>query len=150
MIALDTNVLIYASQNNDTLGRDIVARAMMEKLEPSGAIVPLQVIGEFLNACRKKQILPLAAASRRAEYWMDVYDLPTSHPQDYLVAAATSEKFTLQYFDALILTVAARAGAILLLSEDMHDGLVVDGVRIVNPFNPANDGVIADFISSIT
>lgn len=31
----------------------------------------------------------------------------------------------------------------MLLSEDMVDGLEVEGVRIVNPFNPANDAVIA-------
>ena len=26
----------------------------------------------------------------------------------------------------------------MLLSEDMHDGLDLDGLTILNPFNPAN------------
>jgi hypothetical protein len=31
----------------------------------------------------------------------------------------------------------------MLLSEDMQDGLEVDGLLVVNPFVAGNDGVIA-------
>jgi predicted nucleic acid-binding protein len=54
-----------------------------------------------------------------------------------------ADRKMLQYFDALIITVAARAGATMLLSEDMQDGLEVDGLLVVNPFVAGNDGVIA-------
>jgi len=33
---------------------------------------------------------------------------------------------------------AASAGAGVLLTEDMQDGRVLNGLRLVNPFNPTN------------
>ena len=39
----------------------------------------------------------------------------------------------LSLHDALIVEAAARAGCAELLSEDMHAGAVISGVRIVNP-----------------
>jgi len=41
----------------------------------------------------------------------------------------------LAIYDARVVVAALRAGCGVLRSEDMQDGLVVDGrVRIVNPF----------------
>jgi predicted nucleic acid-binding protein len=57
-------------------------------------------------------------------------------------------RFKLQYFDALIIAVASRAGARILLSEDMHDGLVVDGLRVVNPFVAGNETLLAEHFDS--
>lgn len=30
----------------------------------------------------------------------------------------------------------------ILISEDMQDGLSIDGLTVVNPFNPANSALI--------
>jgi predicted nucleic acid-binding protein len=38
------------------------------------------------------------------------------------------------FWDALIVEAALRGGADRLLSEDMQDGRVVEGMRIENPF----------------
>lgn len=72
-----------------------------------------------------------------------IFETPGTTADDLMDAARIQNRCNLQFFDALILTVAARAGATMLLSEDMIDGLEVEGVRIVNPFNPENDAVIA-------
>jgi predicted nucleic acid-binding protein len=149
LIALDTNILIYAAQTNEPAGRDIQSISLMERLGIEGAIVPLQVVGEFINACRRKKIASLADASIRASLWLELYDCTATKPKDYIEATQHSDKHGLQYFDALIITVAARAGATLLLSEDMHDGLEVGGLRIVNPFAAANDALLADYFGSM-
>ncbi len=36
----------------------------------------------------------------------------------------------------------------MLLSEDMQDGLVVDRLRVVNPFNAMNETFLADYFGS--
>ena len=138
MIAFDTNVLIYASELADPEGRNAVALDLMDKVASQGAIIPLQVVGEYINACRRKRIIPLESACDRANFWMDVYITPAASPDDYIEAASLAVGFNLQYFDALILTVAHRAGATVLLSEDMHDGLDAGGIRVVNPFVAEN------------
>lgn len=59
-----------------------------------------------------------------------------------------STSFNLQFFDAVIIAVSRRAGAAILLSEDMQDGQVIEGLTIINPFAPANASVIADWLGT--
>lgn len=143
MIALDTNILIYTVGEEDNERRHERSLALMRMIGPSGAIVPLHVIGEFLNACRRKKILSNILSLQRASEFLEAFDCHQTRANDLLEAMHLSARFTLQYFDALIITVATRAGATMLLSEDMHDGLVIDGLTIVNPFVAGNDRVIA-------
>lgn len=49
-------------------------------------------------------------------------------------AWAVADRFGLSWWDALIVAAAQRAGAALLLGEDLQDGQDLDGVRVVNPF----------------
>lgn len=71
--------------------------------------------------------MPVDEAMEACRLRAEVYDCMSATQQDYSVAAVTADRFGLQYFDALILSVARRAGAKMLLSEDMHDGLEVMG-----------------------
>jgi predicted nucleic acid-binding protein len=143
LIALDTNILVYAASAGDASGRHIATLDLFDRLGSTGAIIPLPVIGELFNARRKKKFAELVILLAEVEIWMEAFDCAPALLEDYLQASALSDRFDLQYFDALIITVAARAGATMLLSEDMQDGLEVDGLRVVNPFVAGNDGVIS-------
>lgn len=148
MIALDTNILAYAVTASDVAGRHEAAISLLEQLASPGAIVPLPVFGEFFNACRKKKLVDQELAQVRVEAWASVYDCPPPTIDDYLAASQLSGDHNLQYFDALMVTLAARAGATMLLSEDMHDGLEVAGLRVVNPFLAGNEGAIAGVLGA--
>ncbi len=130
------------------MGRYDRAFYLIERLSLFGGIIPLQVLGEFLNVCRNKKVLNIELAASRIETYATVFETPTTVIADLTSANRLLSKFSLQYFDALILTVARRAGATMLLSEDMHDGLEVDGIRVVNPFAAKNDGFIRAFLAS--
>jgi predicted nucleic acid-binding protein len=54
----------------------------------------------------------------------------------YESAWEIEERWNLSWWDSLIAASAHHAGCSLLLSEDMHDGLDLGGLRIVNPFSP--------------
>lgn len=148
MIALDTNLLIYAQQPNDSKNRHQVADRIIRKTGLSGGIISVQVLGEFLNVCKRKlSIAPLDAVSQVQDY-LDVFECPQTTATDVTEAAMLAEQMRLSYFDALILTVARSNGATIFLSEDMHDGLEIDGLRIVNPFVAANDALLTDYFGS--
>jgi predicted nucleic acid-binding protein len=40
----------------------------------------------------------------------------------------------LSYWDSLVVAAAARAGCACILTEDLDDGAIFDGVRVENPF----------------
>lgn len=77
-----------------------------------------------------------------------VFDTPETRASNLQAAITLADKHQLQFFDALIITVAIEAGATVLLSEDMHDSLLIAGLRILNPFNPDHAVKIAALIAS--
>jgi predicted nucleic acid-binding protein len=149
LIAIDTNILIYSVSTDEPTLRHFDAIEVMKRIAPAGAIVPLQVIGEFLNVCRRKKIVSTPVAVRRVNEFMHVFDCPATSDSDLLRAFELAAHYQLQYFDALIISVAARAGATILLSEDMQDGLDIDGLHIVNPFSGANEPLLTTYFGSI-
>lgn len=148
MIALDTNILVYAESPDDPDGRYDQAIQLIAAVTAVGCCIPLQAIGEFLNVCRRKRKLEMAVALGRVEAYADLFDTPATAFIDMQSAAEWSEAFNLQFYDSLIIAVARRAGATVLLSEDMHDGLVVDGLTIVNPFDDANETLLSEMLGS--
>jgi predicted nucleic acid-binding protein len=143
LIAIDTNILIYAITDEEADDRHQLSCDTLLRIAPSFPILPLPVVGEFLNVCRRRQRPSFTAALERADLMIRNYNCVAAISSDYLRAGTTSHRYRIQYFDALIIMVARRAGATLLLSEDMQDGLDVEGLRVVNPFNAGNDAVIA-------
>lgn len=148
MIALDTNILVYAETPDDPHGRYEKAIEIIAAVSATNGCLPLQVIGEFLNVCRRKKTLEMALAIERAGNYIDLFETPATAFVDLEQAADVSQAFDLQFFDALIIAVAARAGATMLLSEDMHNGLEVDGLKIVNPFAASNEALLDDYFGS--
>lgn len=149
MIAFDTNILAYAQQEVLADIRHKQASNLIDRALEVGAIIPVQVLSEFMNVCKRKlAIAPLDAVAQIQDY-LDVFDCPQTTATDVTESAILAEQMKLSYFDALILTVARRNGATIFLSEDMHDGLEIEGLRIVNPFADANYALLADYFGSM-
>ena len=51
------------------------------------------------------------------------------------LAVQLCKRYQLSFYDAHICAVAIIAGSKMVLSEDMQDGMVVDSLKINNPFN---------------
>lgn len=135
MIALDTNILIYA------IGEDAkaaMAATCILRTAESGGIVPLQVFCEFANVSRRKKMLSMPELHEHLANWLPVFRVTPTTATDVGVAAELANRRGLQYFDALIATIARRAGASVLLTEDLQDGINLDGCQIINPFSPVN------------
>jgi predicted nucleic acid-binding protein len=148
LIAFDTNILIYSVSSDDVTDRHLKSVDLIEAAAPIGGVVPLQVIGEFLNVCRRKKVISPQSALKRADEFLGGFDCPETGSMDLLEAFDLTKRNMLPYFDALIITVAKRAGATLLLSEDMQDRQEIDGLKIVNPFVAANETLLADYFAS--
>ena len=71
-------------------------------------------------------------------------------PLDQLAAAASmlARSYSLQLWDCVVCAASVHAGAKVLLTEDMQDGRSLEGLRLVNPFAPANTGAIDALLTS--
>ncbi len=130
---LDTNILVYSIDRTAGAKQGIAQEAI--RLAAVGRChLTLQAVSEFYAVVTRKGHLQAGVAAGLARAWLDLFPC-LSHS-----GAATRQALDLagakqaSYWDALLLCTAAEGGCGAILSEDMADGAVVAGVRIVNPF----------------
>jgi predicted nucleic acid-binding protein len=136
--AVDTNVLAYAADVrrhvDDVFKIPKAALLVGELIETDALVLPAQVLAELHNLLRRKARIDSVTASDIVnEYASAATVLPTSADNLHQAFALTAAH-ELQTYDAIILAAAASAGCEVLYSEDMQDGFVWNGVRVVNPF----------------
>jgi predicted nucleic acid-binding protein len=130
---LDTNVLVYADDLDAGEKRKIAREILRDSLSSQTGVVSTQVLQEFfVNATRKLSVDP-AIARRKVELLSNL-DLVLVRLDLILGAINLHRLHQISFRDALILKCASTAGCTRLISEDMHHGEVLDGVRIENPF----------------
>jgi predicted nucleic acid-binding protein len=125
----DTNVVLYLLDDGPKADR---AEAILGQ-RPR---ISVQVLNETLVNCRRKAGLDWEEANAflaGIEALCPVEDLTR---QTHAVGRALAQRYGLSVYDAMIVASALLAGCTTLWSEDMQDGLLVEGqLRIVNPFS---------------
>jgi predicted nucleic acid-binding protein len=126
-VAFDTNILLYLA------GDDAKADVSLKLLTEGGIINPL-VLTEAVRVARKKWRWTWPATKDLvATIRANTVCLPMgcdAHERGVRYA----ERYKLQIFDATIIAAAVLADCTTLYSEDMHDGLKIDGLTVWNPF----------------
>jgi predicted nucleic acid-binding protein len=129
----DTNVLIYADDASFPKKQKQATALVAEHLRAQTAVVSLQVLQEyFVGATRKLGLTP-EAAQRKVEILVKAR-VVRFEPADVIAAIELHRLRQISFWDALIVHAARCAGAAILYSEDLQDGAVLGGVRLVNPF----------------
>lgn len=126
---VDSNVLIYAFTTDP---RAAAAQSLLER----GVITSVQGLNEFANVARRKLGMSWEELRKaltdirilcRAILPLDI--------ETHETALRIAERYGYAIFDALMIASALRAGSDTLWSEDMQDGMIIDGrLRIANPF----------------
>lgn len=145
-IALDTNVLAYAEGAGDP-HRQGIALALLEAMKTSGAVLPVQVLGELFNVLVRKAGWSREQARQSVLAWKDAFTLAHTSAETMLSACQLAAAHQLSIWDAVMLSASAEANCQLLLSEDMHDGFVWRGVTVANPFKPELHPLLASALA---
>jgi predicted nucleic acid-binding protein len=128
---LDTNVLVYLASG------DPAKAGRAEAIIGRGGTISVQVLNELANVARRK--MHLSWPDTRS-FLSPVRALLAVQPVTIEVhesGLALAERYNLSIYDAMIVASALDADCDVLWSEDMQDGLVIDGrLRIANPFRP--------------
>lgn len=136
-VFLDTNILVYA-YDKDAGEKRTTALGLVERgwLNLGSMAISVQVLQElYVNLLRKGRTHEEAAVILHdLSLWPVVENtLPLLH-----TALEVKERWQTSFWDALIIAAAREAGATTLISEDLNHGQDYDGVRIQNPFLPAD------------
>jgi predicted nucleic acid-binding protein len=130
---VDTNILVYAVDETEGGKREIAGEVVEEHLVDGDGFISAQVLREFYSASRRTaKPLPGEVAARMVARFSRFRVAPED--TETVVRAVDRVGDGFSFWDALIVEAALRGGADRLLSEDMQDGRVVEGMRIENPF----------------
>jgi len=133
---VDTNVWVYAVDSADPTKQER-ARAVLAPSDETDFVVSAQVLGEFYVTITRK--FERRVGEGEAATMLDaIRQLPVVAIDGNLAAEAaeTSRAWRIAYWDALILAAARSAGCDVVLSEDLSDHGLYDGIRVENPFRP--------------
>ncbi len=141
-VAIDTNILIYAFITDDDDPRHPVATNLMIRAAFADAVLPAQILGEFANVIRRRFAHYATDAADQIAGWSETFLVIPTTEVEVERGARLAHRHQLQSWDAVIWQAVKTGGADYLISEDMQDGLSIDGLTVVNPFNPANSALI--------
>lgn len=128
-IFLDTNVLIYA------LDRDPARGDRAEALLAQRPFTSVQALNEVVSVLRRRQLLPWDAVADVAAQMASLCEVVSQTLEVHRQALALMSRHSLSWWDALMLAAALSTPAETFFSEDLQDGLLIQGrLRICNPF----------------
>lgn len=125
---LDSNIILYLLSGDATKADR--AQALLE----AGGVISVQVLNEVTSVCLRKLKMPwqeVDALLMAVKATCEVMPLTVASHEK---AVEIAKCFQLSFYDANIVACALMSGAPVLLSEDMHGGLRIDGLVIQNPF----------------
>lgn len=130
---IDTNVLVYADAADAAAKQACATALIAQHLREGSGVISTQVLHEFVNAALRKLALPLDIVRARVRLYSR-FETVNASSTAVLEALDLHALHQVSFWDALILQAARQSGCVQLLTEDLHAGGVVGGVRIVNPF----------------
>jgi predicted nucleic acid-binding protein len=139
--SLDTNVLIYAVDRSEGARHDLAVEIVDRSVERD-CVLTIQALAEFTAAVARRGVVPKSEAAAQVRDWLQLFPTVAADAGALDRALDAVEESQFAFWDALLLATAARAGCSLVLSEDMHDGAVFDGLRVRDPLG--TDALPAD------
>jgi predicted nucleic acid-binding protein len=130
---LDSNILLYAEDAAYPDKQRKTVELVLEHRRRRTGVVSTQVLAEFFHAATRKLKLDPALARAQVEFHAG-FELVEPNLSDTLGAIDLHRLYGYTYWDSLLLRCALVSGCRVFLSEDMQNGQVIDGLRIVNPF----------------
>jgi predicted nucleic acid-binding protein len=130
---LDSDVILYLAS------ADAAKADRAEELVSAAGVISVQVLNEVANVLRRKLAMSWQDTTR---FLTNVQALlPAVQPltlSTHEHALQLAERYSLSVYDGLIVAAALDAQCSVLWSEDMQDGLIVEGVLTIR--NPFRDG----------
>jgi predicted nucleic acid-binding protein len=131
---IDTNIWLYAFIEEDDAAKSAVARQLLQTVEP---VVSTQGINEVCVNLLKRRVFTEEQVHVLIDSFYDKYQVVELTQEVLVGASRLRQRYSLSFWDSMIIAGALVTGVAVLYSEDMQHGLTIEGkVQIQNPFLP--------------
>ena len=126
---LDSNIVLYLASE------DLLKADRAQELVAEGGTISVQVLNEIANISRRKMGLSWAETRNFLLMIRGLLEVKSITIEIHDVGISLAERYQLSVYDSMIVSAALSAECDTLLSEDLQDGLLINGrLRVLNPF----------------
>jgi predicted nucleic acid-binding protein len=126
---LDSNIVLYLASE------DLLKADRAQELVAEGGTISVQVLNEIANISRRKMGLSWAETRNFLLMIRGVLKVEPITIEIHDVGISLAERYQLSVYDSMIVSAALSAECDTLLSEDLQNGLLINGrLRVLNPF----------------
>ena len=126
---LDSNIVLYLASE------DLAKADRAQELVAEGGTISVQVLNEIANVSRRKMGLSWAETRNFLLMIRGLLEVEPITIEIHDVGISLAERYQLSVYDSMIVSAALAAECDTLLSEDLQNGLLINGrLRVVNPF----------------
>lgn len=138
---VDTNILVYGVDASEPSKRSRAQEVLDRLFDTGSGVLSVQVLGEYLTSTARLPAVPFTAfqAAASALDWGTSWPVLDLTLATFRKAAQGMADHQLSYWDALLWATAKLNEVPNILTEDLQDGQLIEGVRILNPLLPSFD-----------
>jgi predicted nucleic acid-binding protein len=130
-VFLDTNIIVYLYSVDEDDKRDISYKFV----NGADCITSIQALNEASNVWYRKHNLDKTEIAKYLDEIESVCDeIMLVRRKTINLAMDIKDRYRYSFYDCLILASATEANCTHILTEDMQDGQIIDGLEIVNIF----------------
>ena len=133
-VFFDTNILVYFVDERDPKKQIIAKNLIASAVQNQNGMLSTQSLQEFYSVITSKLKCPKNKAKELVRMFSELFPVQKISVPLILNAVDISIKNDLSFWDSLILSTANDTGCIIVYSEDMNNGQIIDGTKILNPF----------------
>jgi predicted nucleic acid-binding protein len=133
-IFIDTNILVYTVDTFDKNKQMVARKVVKEAISNDAAVISTQILQEFYNVCTLKlHMNPLKVKGYVHNY---IENIEVVQNSSTIIERGIDISIISQisFWDALLISAAESANCTELITEDLNDGQIINGVKIRNPF----------------
>ena len=137
----DTNVIAYSYDASSGRKRERAIEVIENLREAEQGCISAQVLGElYVTLLRKVHpVLDTEEAGHAVDEYAATWPVAAVTAARVQDATALARRYRLSFWDALICATAKACAASYVLSEDFQHGMMIGGVRLLDPFRPEFD-----------
>ncbi|MDR2746985.1 MAG: PIN domain-containing protein [Treponema sp.] len=133
-IFIDTNIFVYAFDKHDKRKQKIARQLLKSSAENKGVVISTQILQEFYTICTTKLHLEPLKAKGYVHTYSENLEVALISSEIIERGIDISVIFQLSFWDALVIAAAEYSKCSEIITEDLNDGQIINGIKIKNTF----------------
>jgi predicted nucleic acid-binding protein len=135
-IFIDTNMFVYTLDRYDKTKQKIARKMIKTIVENEIAVISTQVLQEFYNICTTKLRLKPLQVKGYVHTYSDNLEVVQNSSDIIERGIDISIISHISFWDALLIAAAEYSKCFEIITEDLNDSQIINGIKIRNPFTP--------------